>query len=481
MFDDLREFLTEAEKLGKVDRIEGADWNLEIGSIMELQQSVPDAPLLLFDRIKDYPAGYRLITDFINTDFLVNLAMGFPIEARGLEVVSLWRDTFKQGIKPIPPVEVTTGPVFENIHMGDEVDLFEFPTPKWHQKDGGRYIGTGVLVIQKDPDQDWTNLGTYRVQIHDSKTATIFISPGKHGDIIRRKYWDRGVSCPVAVVCGLEPLLWMTGSTQLQTGFSEYEYAGGLRKTPVEVVRGKTTDLLIPATSEIVLEGELLPPGVDDRLEGPFGEYTGYYASGSRNEPAFKVNCVMHRNDPIITGHPPVIRRSHMECKPYTNAALLWNELDKHIPGIKGTWYYAEAGMESIIAVSLKQMYAGHAKTAGLFAAGFHAYAEACRWIIVVDEDIDPSNSSELLWALGQRCDPEISIDIIRGLCNNPLNTMTSPEARSKGNFTHSRAIVLACKPYEWINDFPQDIKSSPESLNQTRERWGKYLTGQGK
>ena len=139
--------------------------------------------------------------------------MGFPLEARGLEIVKIWRDKLKERNQALPPIEVKTGPVMENIHLGDEIDLFEFPVPKWHELDGGRYIGTGDLVIQKDPDDGWINLGTYRVQAHDKNTATIFMSPGKHGDIIRRKYWDKGQSCPVAVVCGAEPLLLKAGHT----------------------------------------------------------------------------------------------------------------------------------------------------------------------------------------------------------------------------------------------------------------------------
>jgi UbiD family decarboxylase len=271
----------------------------------------------------------------------------------------------------------------------------------------------------------------------------------------------------------------MTGPTSLPVGYGEYEYAGGLRKKPVRIVKGHTTGLPIPADAEIVLEGELLPPGKDERMEGPFGEYTGYYASGARNEPSFKVNCIMHRNDPIITGHPPLVGKYHLECKSFSNAAAVWYELDKHLPGVTGVWYYHESGSEGLVAISIKQMYAGHAKSAGLFAAGFHTEAEAKRWIVVVDEDIDPSNSSDLIWALGQRCDPELSVDIIRGLCNNPLNPMTSPEARSKRNYTHSRAIVMACKPFEWIKDFPIPNRSSPESLKRTKEKWGKYLYGQ--
>jgi UbiD family decarboxylase len=184
MFDDLREFIKRADELGQVNRIEGADWNLEIGSITELQQSVPNAPMLLFDKIKGYKPGYRIVTDYINTELLTDLAMGFPLEAKGIDLVRNWRDKFKDGVNPVRPVEMKDGPVMENIHTGDDVDLFEFPTPKWHEIDGGRYIGTGDLVIQKDPDTGWVNLGTYRVQIHDKTTLFIFppVSTGTLSD-----------------------------------------------------------------------------------------------------------------------------------------------------------------------------------------------------------------------------------------------------------------------------------------------------------
>ena len=479
MFDDLRGFLQKAEELGQVNLIEGADWELEIGNITELQLSIPNSPMLLFDKIKGYKPGYRVATNYLNTELLINLAMGLPLEAKGLDIVKIWRDKFKDKIKPVPPIEVKTGPIMENIQIGDEVDLLKFPTPKWHSLDGGRYIGTGHFVIQKDPDEGWINLGTYRVQVHDKNTATIFMSPGKHGDIIRKKYWDRGLGCPAAVVPGVEPLLWLTGATGMPWGFSEYDYAGGLRNRPVEVVRGKTTDLLIPAGAEIVLEGEILPPGKDDRLEGPFGEYTGYYASGARNEPSFKVNAILHRNDPIITGHPPQVGRYALDPKLFADSAVLWNELDKHVPGVTGVWYFHEATGPSMIAISLKQMYAGHAKTAATFAAGYLTETEACRWIIVTDDDIDPSNSADILWALGQRSDPEKSIDIITGLCTNPLNVMATPEMRSRKNYNHSRAIVMACRPYEWMEEFPPSIKGSPETMKNTKEKWGRFLYGQ--
>jgi 4-hydroxy-3-polyprenylbenzoate decarboxylase len=479
VFDDLRDFLKKAEEIGMVNVLEGADWDLEIGRITEMQLSVPDAPLLLFDKIKGYQPGYRIVTNFEKTERLINMAFDFPLEAKGIELVKLWRERFKEEIRPIPPVEVKTGPVMENVFVGDKVDLLKFPAPRWAELDGGRYIGTGDLVIEKDPDEGWINMGTYRVQVHDKNTATIFISPGKHGDVIRRKYWERGQSCPVAVVTGVEPVLFSTGLTGIPWGLSEYDYAGGLKGKPVEVVRGKTTDLLIPAGAEIVLEGELLPPGVEDREEGPFGEYTGFYASGARNEPAFRVNAVMHRNEPIITGRPPQIGKYNLSTIHVAKSTVLWNELDKRVPGVTGVWCFHESGAMGIIAISVKQMYAGHAKSAGLFAAGLCTEAESVRWIIVLDDDLDPSNSADVLWALGQRCDPKLSVEVISGLCTNPLSTTTPPDMRARKNYLHSRAIVMACRPYDWMNEFPKSIKSSSEVMKKIREKWGKFLYGQ--
>lgn len=217
MFNDLRQYLQKADEIGQVNRVDGADWHLEVGNITELQLSVPDAPLLLFDNIKGYKPGYRVVTNFLHTELQFNLAFGFPLETRGLELVQIMRDKLRNNFKPLPPIEVKSGPILENIHTGDDVDLFEFPIPKWHDRDGGRYIGTGDLIIQKDPDSGWVNLGTYRTQVHDKNTATIYISPGKHGDIIRRKYWEKGQNCPVAVVCG-QPTSMVWGTNRLVGG-----------------------------------------------------------------------------------------------------------------------------------------------------------------------------------------------------------------------------------------------------------------------
>ncbi len=337
MFDDLRGFIQKANELGQCKLIEGAHWDLEMGLITEWQAGIPDSPMLLFDKITGYAPGFRVAANLFSNNLRTALALGLPLGATIPEQIRLWREREKSA-KLIPPVEVDSGPVMENVQMGDEVDLLKFPSPKWHIRDGGRYIGTGDMVITRDPEVGWVNMGTQRVQVQNKNTATIVMSPGRHNEIIRRKYWDKGKNCPVAVSCGQAPLLWAASNFGLPWRMSEYDYAGGLRNKPFQVVKGIFTGLPVPAAAEIVLEGELLPPGVEDQNEGPFGEWAGYYSDKEEKIlPALKVRSVMHRNDPIIQGNPPLLMPlDYALGRHIRRAGAVWEELDKQIPGVKG-------------------------------------------------------------------------------------------------------------------------------------------------
>src|SRR5215468_1268881 len=243
---DVRDIIDYADGIGELARINGADWDLEIGVLAEIfAHSNPGrAPAVLFEA---------------------------------------YRDRMKGSFKLIPPVAVTEGPLVENVDRDDAVDLFKFPVPMIHEKDGGRYIGTYCGVIMRDPDSGWVNLGTYRVVAHDRNTAGVWISPGKHGRLIREKYFKKGEPCPVVVCCGLDPVLFLAGSHEIKHGVTEYAYAGGHRGRPYETIASELHGLPMPARAEIAFEGEFLPN--ETRPEGPFGEFTGYYASHVRDEP----------------------------------------------------------------------------------------------------------------------------------------------------------------------------------------------------
>jgi UbiD family decarboxylase len=475
---DLREFIDRCKAIEEFKLIEGANWETEIGAIAHWQVADPHSPLLLFDKIKDYKQGYRVCCNMFRTIKREALALRLPLEAQsGMDLVRAWREKVKHGINPIPPITVKTGPVMENVHTGEEIDLYEFPVPKWHEHDGGRYIGTGHVVITRDPDEGWVNLGTYRVQVHDKSTATIYMSPGRHAGIIRRKYWAKGVGCPAVIACGGDPAIWAFSCIELPWKAPEYDYAGWLRGKPIEVVEGTITGLPIPATAEIAIEGEIVQPEVDSRIEGPFGEWTGYYGSASRLEPVFKVKAILHRNDPILQSSPPTLpSRTHYLGVFTRRAAELWNDLDKTLPGIEGVYLLDEPLAGKIAVISVKQMYLGHAKQVALASAGHRSLAYLCKWIIIVDDDIDPSNIREVLWALCTRCEPAEDIDFERGCWGSALDTRLPPEKRERGQLDHSTAIVLACKPYHWIKEFSKDIKLTPAKLEEIESKWGKLF-----
>lgn len=470
---DLREFIDQVQELGELKVVEGANWEWEMGAITYYMAEQPNPPALLFDKVKGYPPGFRVFTIPCSTQKRLALSCEQPVNLDRLELVRALRDKMSQHYKSVPPVVVKKGPVMENIDTGDEVDLFKFPTPQWQPLDGGRYIGTGDTVITKDPDEGWVNVGVYRIQIHDKTTATIFMEPGRHANIIRRKYWARGQSCPVAVTLGGDLLHFNIGTTRIPWGVSEYDYTGWFRGEPMDVIKGPITGLPIPAHAEIVLEGEMVPPEVETRVEGPFSEYTGHY-SPARPEPVFRVKSVMYRNDPIILGALPYYAAGVPYVPNYLwRAAHVWEELDRIVPGVKGVWIPTEFGSNRAVVISLEQKYGGHAQQAALAALAVRGYMQ--RYVIVVDDDVDPTNLNEVLWAMSYRAEPE-EFEIIRGFWGGTLDPRLSPEKRAAGDFTLSSAIILAVKPYRWMKDFPVSVKPSLELREKVKRKWDRKL-----
>src|SRR4029453_6350435 len=155
------------------------------------------------------------------------------------------------------------------------------------------------MVIVRDPELNWVNMGCYRAMIQGRDRVSLWINPQKHGRIIAQKYWRQGKGAPVAVVFGCEPVTWMTSSMSPPFGASEYELAGAYRGAPVELVNLPDTGLPVPANAEIVLEGEIPPQTEESAYEGPFGEWPGYY-SHQGHEPVVRIKSIYHRKNPIL-------------------------------------------------------------------------------------------------------------------------------------------------------------------------------------
>jgi UbiD family decarboxylase len=467
---DLRDWLAQVEALGQLKRLEGAHWDLELGGISELMHRRPHPQALLFDAIPGYPRGRRVLTNMLGTVQRLALTTGTDPTLTPLQYVEAWRRKIAQ-ITPIEPEWRADGPVLQNVREGAAVNLLEFPVPRWHEHDGGRYIGTACLVVTRDPEDDWVNVGTYRVMVHDERTLGCNISPGKHGRIQRQKYFERGEPCPVAMSFGQHPLLFLAACTDIPYRLNEYAWVGGVLGEPVPVLRGPRTGLPIPAYAEIAIEGAILPDAT--RPEGPFGEWTGYYASGQKTEPLIRVDAVYFRNDPILTGQPPFPPSESVEYTQWLwRAAVLWNQIEAAgVPDVKAVRIHPSGG-RFLIAIAIRQRYPGHAKQAALVASQCRAGAYMGRYVIVVDDDIDIYDTDQLLWALATRSDPAQDIDIIRRAWSGPLDPVIPPGQKG----FNSRAIIDATRPWEWREQFPPVSGLSPALREQLEAKWGALL-----
>jgi 4-hydroxy-3-polyprenylbenzoate decarboxylase len=474
MFDDLRDYLQALDERGWIKKVEGADWNLEIGAIHELMAE-SFGPALLFDMIKGYPKGYRIATNLNGSKLAQRIAYDFPEELSDVEIVKYWVDKWIN-LKPIPPVEVESGPITENVITGKDIDIFKFPVPKWHELDGGRYIGTGIVSINRDPEEGWINGGTYRVmcQDDDKKVVSYYVSTGKHGDRIRKKYWAKGESCPVAMVFGQGPALYLPAYTELAWGVPELDMAGALTGEPIEIIRGRVTGLPIPARAEIAIEGFAPPPSEDSRPEGPFGEWTGYYGSGRKNEPVLHIETVYHRNNPILQGHPPIKPPVDIYWPiPTQSSSVIWQRLITAGFGgiVKAVYGHGAAGVP-ICVISIKQSAPGQAKEIASIARSFQQGNLRAKFIIVVDDDIDISNWDEVTWAVYTRCLPETGIEITGGHRSSRLYPALSPEKRAIGDITEAKVFIDACRPFHWKDQFPPVNKCSDKLRKEIADKW---------
>ncbi|MDG5816078.1 UbiD family decarboxylase [Chitinispirillales bacterium ANBcel5] len=290
---DFRTFIAVLEKRGLIQTVEEpVDWKHQIG---EISRTVPSA--LWFKNVKDYP-GQSVFTGALGSSEAIELL--FEIEGqknrRRRELVKAIRQRARI---PLAPVVVEDGPVTENICMGKHVNLFRFAVPWWSRVDGGRFIGTWHVNITKDPQTGSRNVGVYRMQIVDKRSATVSVSPKGHLAIHMREAEKRGKALKMAVAIGVSEFLVMAGGASFALGVDEYSMAGAWARKPLEIIRCRGVDLEVPAQSEIVLEGEL-KPGIRVK-DGPYLDYAGI----ANSNPAaflFEVNSVMYRNNPIFRG-----------------------------------------------------------------------------------------------------------------------------------------------------------------------------------
>ncbi|MBI4187030.1 MAG: UbiD family decarboxylase [Chloroflexi bacterium] len=472
-FKDLREFIDRLEKEGDIQRIEEeVDWNLEAGAIVR-HSNERGLPAPFFQKIKGYPESCKIFGSPLATLRRLAIAMGMNPNASTRE---LQAEYLKAKKHPIKPVLVKDGPCKENIHTGDEVDLLEFPVPMVHEGDGGRFIGTWHLDVSKDPDSGWVNWGMYRHMIHNKNTIGIVADPYTHlGGVYTQKYEAINKPMEVAIAVGPEPILTFCATSPLPYGVSEVDIAGAIRGEPVELIGCETVDLAVPATSEIVIEGEMRPCERID--EGPFGEYTGYMAALRYPRPAIRVKAVTHRNNPILTmtsmGIP--VTDDHVIMS-VSLAAELYELLRGRGLPVTGVSAFPET-CYLLVVVAVKVPFANVAWDIATV-----IWASRCGntipYIIVVEDDTDPFNMSDVLFALATKCHPHRGIHTLE---------QTSAIGFEPWADRHEREYLIGPKTYfdcTWPVDWePSDIPKKA-SLNQiypaevrqkALETWRKY------
>ena len=388
---------------------------------VKLEQEAKRRPILLFEKIKG--------TKF---PVLTNLHAGrsrlaTAIHAKPEEMQKAYLHAME---KPIPPKRVSKAPVKEMILTGDKIDLYKLPQILHHQEDAGAYI-TAAVSFAKDPNSDTWNCAYNRLMIKGRDTTSIHLTLAKHLWEFQRAAEAQGKPLPVAFAIGVHPAIALGCLAIGSIDEDERAIMGGLLSEPLELVKCETSDLLVPAHAEMILEGEILPH--ERTPEGPFGEFTGY-SLGERQREVLKVRAITHRRDAIFqditVGH-----LDHLMLSTTPIEANLYRAVRAMVPTVKSVRVPAPFTCY----VSIEQRISGQAKNAILAVLGADLYMKR---VVVVDHDVDVFNDRQMSWAIATRCQPDRDIVIITNTRGSDLD----PSTREDGN-TSKWGVDATAKP----------------------------------
>ena len=405
---DMREYLALLEDRGLLKRISAdVDLKFEIGAIAarSLEQH---GPALFFENVRGYPR-MPLVCNLISNIEQVALAFNVPPDEAAIH------QRVVEGMNHrIPSEELpkSAAACKEVIIPEDQVDIFAaLPTPWWHELDGGQYLGTTAGIVTRDPVTGILNMGAYRIMLKDKTTLSMSggvrgrnssTGPGGGDHILSNE--ELGRPTPIAIVMGMDPLLTMANGSPVAPGADglegsmEYEAAGGWRGAPTEVVACETSDLLVPAHAEMVIEGEVVPN--ERTAEGPHGESTGFYGE-NRNAFAIKIKCITHRRNFITYGlicqrvedYPRQLLRSGS-----MQARLIKRTGFNNIREV----YFPEVGRHGMLIVSADISSPDQPKQ--IMDAIWSI--EAWRWIVIVDADCNVRDWEEVFWRVTASVEP---------------------------------------------------------------------------
>jgi 4-hydroxy-3-polyprenylbenzoate decarboxylase len=468
------DFITALDKAGELKRIGvPVATELEITEIADREMKSPGGgKALLFEkptidgRISPVPVAVntmgsrRRMAMALGIESIDELAQQMQLILKAKPPTGLreaWT-LLRQGIDLLHarPRHVSDGPCKEVVHLLKDAEPFsleQLPVLKCWPQDGGRFV-TFPVVHTRDPDTGERNVGMYRMQIYDGRTAGMHWQVHKVGARHGKRYYERGERMPVAVTLGGDPAMIFAATAPLPDGLDEVLFAGFVRKKSVELVKCETVDLEVPADSDYVLEGYVQPG--ETRPEGPFGDHTGFYTP-VEDYPVFHVTAITHRRSPIypatIVGIPPM-EDFYMGS---ASVQVFLPVFRMNFPEIVDMALPAEGVFHNLVFVSIRKQYAWQAYKImhGLWGMGQMMFS---KYIIVVDEDCDVHNTSEVLFRLCANTDPQRDSTFIKNPCDALDHAQTVPTIGSHMGIDATRKLPSEGYTRTW----PELLKMDP-------------------
>lgn len=473
----MREFLAALEQAGELVRVRReVESPHEVFTILwELAER--NGPAAILERVRG--SQMPLVINLIGTLDRFAMACGFP---RGLSAREL-RDRYVDALQPSrwhQPERLREAPCQEVVLTGDDVDLGRLPIFQWHPDDGGAYLTLPVVITR---DEKWGyNAAVYRMMLHGPRTSGVMCNIFQDAGIYNAKARRHGAhAVEAAVAIGCNPAVYQAAVTKVPLNRSEYDFAGGLLGGPLQVVRCKTVDLEVPADSEIVLEGEIRLD--EPRMEGPYGEWMGYHEEGMML-PTFHCRAITARRDPMFyTTIEGPLRGDAEVMRMIPQIATFTESARERVTGFVDAWL-PESGHNYTAVVTIRKRYPGWGKQAIYQVLGMPYVGSSANVVIVTDDDIDPSDLEQVMWALSTRVDPAYDIITTPPIGGYPLNpaassrpSVYSPTGYTDVAFVGKLGIDATLKRPDEGRQRPlaRPVLPLEEMRRLVRERWREY------
>ncbi len=479
-FESLHEYVNALDDIGELRKIKTpVSADLEVAEILRRLMYKSNQPAILFENVEGHK--YPILGNAFGSIDRLKLALNlddFTEIGERITMMSKMRvpSSIFGKLKMLPklteiadygPKQVESGPVNEVILTENEASLSLLPITKSFPLDAGRFITFGITVT-KNPETAIQNLGVYRLQVLGNKKAIMHWQVHKRGALHYQLNKDENKRTEVAIVIGADPATIFSAIAPVPEGMDKYFFAGITRKKGVKLIKCKTVDIQVPATSEIVLEGYVDPNEIN--IEGPFGDHTGYYTP-PEPYPTFTLTGMMMRHDPIflttVVGKPiledayigkviersflPLIRMFHPEVTDFSMPPAGW--------------------FQGLAIIAIRKRYPGQAKKVmmGLWGMG---QLSLTKIIVVVDDDVNIHNMNEVIWAVTTRSDPKRDVILIE---NTPTDTLDP--ASPLINLGSKMGIDATKKTLEegYMRPIQQEVLPDVATIEKVSGRWQEY------